>query len=228
MIDTWQSGDVTLYLGDCLEVLPTLAAGSVDAVVTDPPYGTKRNGIHDYSRWNLGEKTSKSWESKSWDDVFGDNRQFDPKQWLAFPVVVLFGANYYWNELPGRGCLVWDKTGGGKASASFKNDAELIWINNSQAVRIFRYMWNGYKRDGEIGEHYHPTQKPIELMKWIFTQAKIQQTATILDPFMGSGTTGVACVQTGRKFIGVEIDPGYFEIAKKRIAQAQLQIRMEL
>jgi DNA modification methylase len=105
-------------------------------------------------------------------------------------------------------------------------DCELAWTSHKKAVRKFAYMWNGMIKQ-KPEERYHPTQKPLALMLWVL-ENYTNEGNTIFDPFMGSGTTGVACVQTGRNFIGCEIDPGYFEIAKKRIEAAQLQIRMEI
>jgi len=104
-------------------------------------------------------------------------------------------------------------------------EAELAWTNVIGATRVFRNLWSGILRSSEKGEYYHPTQKPIELMEWCLRFVK--EDGAILDPYMGSGSTGVACVKTGRDFIGIEIDHGYFEIAKQRIAEAELQPRLE-
>jgi site-specific DNA-methyltransferase (adenine-specific)/modification methylase len=106
------------------------------------------------------------------------------------------------------------------------SDCELIWTNQDTHIKQYEYMWAGVCRQGEAGEIVvHPTQKPISLMKWILVEIT-NNIDTILDPFMGSGTTGVACVQTGRKFIGIEIDEKYFDIACKRIRDAQQQMRL--
>ena len=98
------------------------------------------------------------------------------------------------------------------------SEAELAWTNVRGSVRVFRYLWSGILRDGEKGQHHHPTQKPVALMQWCL--GFVQSARTILDPFAGSGTTGVACVELGRKFVGIEIDPVYFDIACRRIEQA--------
>jgi site-specific DNA-methyltransferase (adenine-specific)/modification methylase len=206
---------VTLYLGDALEILPTLEAGSVDAVVTDPPYGTERDEIHNNARWN-NSGGKKAWESKKWSAIVGDNTPFDPVQLLRFKRLCLWGSNWYADKLPHRrGLLIWDKTGCGKARAEFKNDCEVAWTTETDAVRIFHHMWNGYKRDSEIGEHVHPTQKPILLMEWCLSFFPDSQ--AILDPYTGSGTTGVACIRTGRRFIGIEIEEKYCAIAANRL-----------
>ena len=214
----WHSGDVTLYLGDCLEVLPMLEAGSVDAVVTDPPYGCN---------YRLGKPGSRDRWPRAFVDtpIIGDDQPFDPAPWLPFPVVVLFGANHFSDRLPvSRGWIYWDKRE--KMKPTDFGDGELIWTNQDHVIRCFRHRWRGVIRASQNGErHHHPTEKPIALMAWIVEQYTTPA-AIILDPFMGSGTTGVACVQTGRKFIGIEISEEYFRIAQKRIMEAQSQIRI--
>jgi site-specific DNA-methyltransferase (adenine-specific)/modification methylase len=210
---------VDLRLGDCLSILPTLAAGSVDAVVTDPPYGVNyQHNFYDGGKWITRHHNT---------PIYGDDKPFDPTPFVSFDTVVLFGAHNFSNKLPSsRGWIVWDKRPGMKEAD--QGDCELIWTNKNRPIRKFEYLWNGVQRDGELNQiHLHPTQKPIALMKYLIN-GFTNPGDTILDPFMGSGTTGVACVQTGRNFIGIEIKPEYFEIAKKRIEQAQLQMVMPI
>jgi site-specific DNA-methyltransferase (adenine-specific) len=206
--------DVTLYCGDCLDILPTL--GKVDAVVTDPPYGIG---------YSPSQNSVKAWGLKTFFGsvvVSGDDLPFDPTPFLAFPVIVLFGANHYASKLPSSSeWVIWDKRDG-MTSNDFA-DCEMIWTNGKRVARVFRHRWSGALRDTERGEiREHPTQKPVALMEWLI-QRYTNPGDIVLDPFMGSGTTGVACVRTGRRFIGIEIDPGYFAIAQRRIAEAQLQ-----
>jgi len=209
MVEPVIIGNATLYLGDCRDILPTL--GKVDAVVTDPPYGIGEAAGKNKSRGNLA--TAKDYGNDTWDN-------HPPSKELMSLVLntaklhVIFGGNYF--ELPPTSCwLVWDKINGENDFA----DCELAWTNLPKAVRRIRYLWNGMLRaNGELrGDH--PTQKPIGVMKWCIEQLP-KDTQTILDPFMGSGTTGVACVKLGRKFIGIELEPKYYEIAKKRILDA--------
>jgi site-specific DNA-methyltransferase (adenine-specific) len=208
---------VDLRLGDCLEIMKTLAGslGIVDAVITDPPYGV--NFTVGYAGLRYG-----GYVKHVDKPIIGDNKTFDPAPFLRFPVVIFCGANNFSHLLPGsRGWIYWDKRPGMKRNDF--GDGELIWTNQDRVIRKFEYMWNGVLRAGEVGEeHYHPTQKPVSLMSWLL-QEYTKPGDTILDPFMGSGTTGVACVQTGRNFIGIEIDPGYFAIAEKRIHDALQQ-----
>ena len=126
----------------------------------------------------------------------------------------------YGITLPPTSCwLVWDKLNGDNDFA----DCELCWTNWHKAVRRLQWRWNGMIRQGNE-ERYHPTQKPIGVMKWVIELCP--KSETILDPFMGSGTTGVAAIQMGRKFIGIEREPKYFDIACKRIEQASRQVDM--
>jgi len=209
--------DVTLYLGDCLDILPTL--GRVDAVVTDPPYGIDES--RKASRRTANAKPDERWRGRvptnytfgTWDDE--RKQQHVDLALVMTQMAIVWGGNYY-DLPPASKWLVWDKCNG----ASDFADCELAWTNIGGATRLFRWLWNGFQKE-KPEDRVHPTQKPIALMEWClsFLPADI----TVLDPFMGSGTTGVACVRTGRRFIGIEIDPGYFAIAERRIREAQLQ-----
>lgn len=203
-------GDATLYLGDCMDILPTLE--KVDAVITDPPYGINENSAKVASRVKLA--AAKDYGEFNWDkeppaaELIQAIR--DKGECQAF-----FGGNYF--GLPATSCwLVWDKLNGDNDFA----DCELCWTNWPKAVRRLQWRWNGMIRQGNE-ERYHPTQKPLEVMKWVIELCPKAQ--TILDPFMGIGTTGVAAIQLGRKFIGIEREPKYFDIACKRIEQAVAQ-----
>jgi len=204
--------DVKLYLGDCLEILPTLEAGSVDAVITDPPYGIKiiNGGGRGINGWRDYKSDGRWDETRPPKDIFDLMLQQDN--------VIIWGGNYFTDYLPPSSqWLIWDK---GQRDFSLA-DFEMAWGSKDKAGRIF-----DYPRVRMISENgLHPTQKPIALMKWCIELAT-NAGDTILDPFMGSGTTGVACVQTGRNFIGIEIDPNYYAIAEKRIKEAQLQMRL--
>jgi site-specific DNA-methyltransferase (adenine-specific)/modification methylase len=203
-------GYATLYLGDCMDILPTL--DKVDAVITDPPYGINENSKKVASRGKLA--SPKDYGDFDWDKAPPTDNLIElirtKGQYQAF-----FGGNYF--TLPPTSCwLVWDKLNGDNDFA----DCELCWTNWHKAVRRLQWRWNGMIRQGNE-ERYHPTQKPLEVMKWVITLCP--KSETILDPFMGSGTTGVAAIQMGRKFIGIEREPKYFDIACKRIEQAVAQ-----
>lgn len=208
--------DVTLYHGDCLDILPTL--GQVDAVVTDPPYGINWDT-------NLARFTGKRKHGglgRNYDAfIRGDDAPFDPSPWLKYDNVVLWGYHHFSARLPSGSVLVWIKRFD-SAFGSFLSDAELAWMKGGYGVYCKRDM----SLLGETNDRAHPTQKPVSLMEWCMDKAKVPIGAIVLDPFMGSGTTGVACVRTGRRFIGIEIDPTYYAIAERRIREAQAQSRL--
>lgn len=207
----------TLHLGDCLEYMRGMEAGSVDAVITDPPYGIKHRRGNTEDR---GRGLPKHVDFK----IIGDDKPFDPTFFLGFKTVVMFGANNFCANLPAGGWSFWHKRPD-MAENDF-GDGELIWDNSKHAVKYIRHMWNGVLRDSEVGEEsYHPTQKPVSLMLALIDKFT-SEGDTIFDPFMGSGTTGVACMKLGRNFIGCEIDPNYFKIAEHRIEQASRQLSM--
>ena len=206
-------GNATLYLGDCMDILPTL--GKVDAVITDPPYGINENHKKAASRVKLA--AVKDYGEFDWDRHPPSNDLIDQIRSKA-EYQAFFGGNYF--GLPATSCwLVWDKLNGDSDFA----DCELAWTNWPKAVRRLQWRWNGMIRQGNE-DRFHPTQKPLGVMKWVIELCP--KSDSILDPFMGSGTTGVAAVQMGRKFIGIEREPKYFDIACRRIEDAQRSVDM--
>ena len=202
-------GDCRLILGDCRDILPTL--GKVDAVVTDPPYGI------DYGRAG-GFNPSHGWgpwyANVAWDVDRPDKAIFDAMLQLSAHQII-WGGNYFTDFLPpSMQWIVWDK---GQRDFSLA-DFEMAWSSQNKAARIFDYARKKALLDGKE----HPTQKPVELMKFCIEllPAKFK---IILDPFMGSGTTGVACVKLGKSFIGIEREQSYFDIACRRIEKAYNQ-----
>jgi len=206
---------ITIYHGDCRDILPHLP--KVDLVLTDPPYGINHpTNYHDRGRGKLAV-------CANYAPVHDDDKPFDPSPFIKWPCI-LWGANYYSHLLPpSSGWLLWDKRVQEGKGVNDQADGELAWSNYIKGVRIFRYMWNGFWRDGERGLSYHPTQKPVRLMQWCLT-FKWTPTGTILDPFMGSGTTLVAAKQLGRKAIGIEIEKKYCDIAIDRLRQEVLPL----
>lgn len=210
-----QIGACTLYLGDCRDVLPTL--GKVDAVVTDPPYGIGEAAGKNKTRTNMA--VAKDYGDDEW-----DNEPITDELMALVRAVgrhqVIFGGNYY--HCPPASCwLVWDKLNGDNDFA----DCELAWTNLPKAVRRIRYLWNGMIRANGEARGDHPTQKPIGVMSWVLGQLPAE-TRTILDPFMGSGTTGVACALAGMTFTGIEREARYFDAACRRIEEAYKQPRL--
>jgi len=182
---------------------------NVDAVLTDPPYGIGKDG---QKRTKGGHGGRKEYEFKNWDSERPSEATFKEILRIA-PDLIIWGGNYFADLLPATGqWLVWDK--GQRINQS---DGELAWTNKNGALRIFTLNRVALMTDGA----QHPTQKPVELMQWCL--GFLRQGCCVLDPFMGSGTTGVACVRRGHSFIGIERDPEYFEIACERIKKAYRQ-----
>jgi len=197
-------GDCDLYLGDCLEVMPAL--GTVDAVVADPPYGIgglMKRSPSKKSTWH--NQSNFEWDMKPHET--GVNFLLS----MGIPTII-WGGNYF-KLPPKRGWLFWDKV-----TRNFTTGhCELAWTNLDQPIRGFN--WAATKTLPErVG---HPTQKPVALMEWCL--GFLPNAETILDPFMGSGTTLVACAKLGRKGIGIELDPEYFDIACRRVEEAYRQ-----
>lgn len=232
-------GNATLYLGDCREVMPGLRG--IDAIVSDPPYGI---GYQHSGAWTPGAMLNgleMMGETKT-EAITGDDEPFDPSHILSLflakgvshtanaPAIVLWGADHYKEKLPPGGrFLVWDKSLGMGAADLFV-DAEFAWSNRRNARNVFRLLWKGAMKGGTEGARFagkeHPTQKPIALMFWCLEYARIGIGKTVLDPYMGTGSTGVACMDSGRRFVGIEIEERYFAIACRRIEDAQRQERL--
>jgi DNA modification methylase len=202
---------IQIFLGDCRDILPTLEAGSVDLVLTDPPYGISHPT--DYKT----RKRAALAACRDYTPVYGDSEPFDPTPWLRWPCL-LWGANYYADRMPSSsGWVVWDKM---RPELLDQATAELAWSNFIKGVRVFRYLWHGMIRAGD-DVLVHPTQKPVALFLWILGLPWTPQ-GTILDPFLGSGTTLVAAKLLGRRAIGIEIEERYCEIAARRLDQEVL------
>jgi site-specific DNA-methyltransferase (adenine-specific) len=204
-------GRATLYLGDARDVLPTLPR--VDAVVTDPPYGIGIDGQKGSDRKD-GTRLRKHHDKLGWDNAPPSKELLsavlNSAQWA-----IIWGGNYFMDALPPqKAWLVWDKAQTGLSMS----DGELAWSNLPMVLRIKKmhrtHLWQE--------EPEHPTQKPVKLMRWCIGHLP-EPSQVILDPFMGSGSTGCAAVQMGRDFIGIEREPKYFEIAARRIEDAQRQ-----
>lgn len=219
-------GNAKLYLGDCREILPTLP--KVDGCITDPPYGIKEARGKNASRSKRGTSAhavpgkiiaSRDYGDEDWDDEILDEATMalirGSARWS-----VIFGGNYYAHP-PSKCWLVWDKLNGNSSYA----DCELAWTNLDKAVRRIKHMWNGMCREGMEPRGFHPTQKPLNVMAWSIEMLP-STCRTIIDPLMGSGTTGVAALRLGRDFIGIERSEKYFDIACRRVEDASRQTDM--
>lgn len=229
-------GNATLYLGDCRDILPELS--KVDSVITDPPYGQAYK-VNTFHKGGTRENSVVQRNGKTLmvrpnvhAEIDGDDAPFDPAHLLDLaPAVLMWGSHKFGHRLPQGRTLVWDKVPTGKVRS--QGDGETAWtnVNPDGPLRIFRLLWDGLCV-GEGARHevtagqkrHHPMQKPEALMRWCIQQ--VGEPASILDPYMGSGSTGVAALQMGRTFVGVESVPAYFDIACRRIEDAQRQGRM--
>lgn len=218
---------VELYLGDCREILPTLEPHA--ALVTDPPYGQDYK-VNTFYAGGKRENAVLQRNGKTlivspnvYHPIIGDKEPFDPSPWLQVaPEVLMWGAHKFADRLPPGGWLVWDKVPTGKVRD--QGDGEAAWINRDQPMRIYRLLWDGLcvgvgaRHEVTAGQkRYHPSQKPEALMFWCLGFIAGD---SILDPYMGAGSTGVAAVRLGKRFTGIEIDQHYFEIACRRISDA--------
>ena len=215
----YEHAGITIYHGDCRGVLPHVTA---DVLVTDPPYGigldTDFSSLAGTAEFN---RRHGKYTGRSHAPVHGDDKPFDPSPLLAAGLPsLLFGANHYHSRVPDCGDWhVWDKRDG--LGSNMLADCEFFWTSYpSGPSRIYRHKWLGYMRASEVGVHLHPTQKPVALMIWALS-LKCPE-GTVLDPFMGSGTTLVAAKNLGRRAIGIEIEERYCEIAAKRLSQEVL------
>lgn len=214
MSDPWKRkeviGDCTLYLADCREVAPYLPRKAT--IVADPPYGISYKSPSGKGKTLRGDYAV----------IQGDTEEFDPSPWLAWPQVCLFGANHFADRLPSSAkWLVWDKRAG--MTPNNNSDCELAWVKEGGSARLITHLWNGMLKASERDElRTHPTQKPVAVMEWVIDQV-CKPEDVVIDPYMGSGTTGIAAVRRGHPFIGVEMDETYFEVSLARISRAVAQ-----
>jgi len=186
---------VELHLGDCLEFMKNMPNKSIDLVLTDPPYGI---GI-------AKNPFRQKFEKKEWDNFIPTKEYFDEIFRISHNQII-WGGNYFTEHLPPSRCFyIWDKVQPEKFSSAM---VEMAWVSKQSPAKMFKQRVVAF-------EKFHPTTKPLNLMEWCLSY--FPNATTVLDPFMGSGTTGVACKNLNRNFIGIEKDEAYFEIARKRI-----------
>ncbi len=200
-------GDAILYLGDCRDILPTLPA--VDAIVTDPPYGIGFAAQPTMYARKQGH-APRDWDSSP------PAPEVIAQLIAAAPKVAIWGGNHFALP-PSRGWLVWVKPD----SAPSMADVEFCWTNADVNARAFHKSVKSSAMEKDMVRGFHPTQKSVPLMEW--TIKHVKAAGTVLDPFAGSGTTGVACANLGLPFIGIEVERQYFEIACERITTAYSQ-----
>jgi DNA modification methylase len=213
----YEDGSVTIYHGDCRELLPHVEA---DAVVTDPPYGIGADRTQANRAGLQGGKAlapSRDYgELTHWDQVPPSSAEVEALLQVG-RYHVLFGGNYF-DLPPSRGWLVWDKETGSNRYA----DAELVWTDLDMAVRLVRFQWKGMLQ-AQKEPRFHPTQKPMPVMTWALGFLP-DDAKTVVDPYMGSGTTLKAAKGLGLRAIGIDREERYCEIAARRCAQDVLDL----
>ncbi|MEM7810525.1 MAG: site-specific DNA-methyltransferase [Planctomycetota bacterium] len=213
-------GPHRIYRGAWTDVIDEVR-GEVDALCSDPPYGMKANT--DSTRFSGGSGSGRN-RGRKWGPIVGDDRSFDPGPFLGFRRVALFGMNHFAARLPVGTTLVWVKRNDA-AFGKFLSDAELVWMKGGHGVYCRRVVSSPSKTifeacgkwPGQGGRSAHPTQKPLDIMDWVLRRLRVPAGGVVFDPFMGSGSTGVACVRLGLRFVGCEIVPEYFDAAAGRI-----------
>ena len=203
-------GDATLYLGDCMDVLPTL--GKVDAVITDPPFGVGNFVQTTGSLRGRGDSFAKA----------VDWNEFAPPQEF-FQIIkeksrhrIIWGANFFNCFEDKGGAIIWDKV---QPMSNFSK-ADIASCTHFQKTEIVRIPWTNFNVAREAKTD-HPCERPVQLYEWCINY--LPKINSVLDPYLGSGSCGVAAMRAGKKFIGIEREPKYFEIACKRIEQATKQ-----
>ncbi len=221
-MDKWLN---KIICGDCLEVMKDIPDKSVDLVLTDPPYGIniasngKVGGNKPFGNSQGKVINAVDYKPQAW-DKFTPSKEYFQEMMRVSKNQIIFGGNYFIEHLHNSSCwIVWDKDNSGNFA-----DCELAWTSFKTAVRKIKYRWNGMLQENMKEKEYrfHPTQKPIGLFEWILDNYS-ERGMTILDPFLGSGTTAIAALNTGRFFIGIEKEPKYVEIARQRVKAAQAQ-----
>jgi site-specific DNA-methyltransferase (adenine-specific)/modification methylase len=211
---------IEIVNADCYTLLDGWPSDA--ALVTDPPYGIgivrggKIGGTsRDVKRWSGQINTPAH-------PIHGDDRMFDPDPFLRFATVCLWGANHYASRLPDSPCwLVWYKRVNGQENKFA--DCELAWTNRDAPARCVQHLWMGMLRDSEMREHWHPTQKPVRVCAWCLRTLALPSDTLVIDPFMGSGSIGVACHRAGLRYLGVEIDPEHYATARARLLRETAQ-----
>nr|DAP86335.1 MAG TPA: adenine-specific methyltransferase [Caudoviricetes sp.] len=195
--------------GDCLEYMRQLPDKSIDLIVTDPPYGKKA----DKGTNGFGQAKNRRYAG-GWDNKRPEKEVFDEMRRISKNMVI-FGANYFADMLPSSNCWIfWDKKGEVKFQNPFA-DGELIYTTFKKPVKRIVFRQQGFITDSK-DERYHPTQKPSELVAQLIEMFS-DEGGIIFDPFIGSGTTAIAAIRTGRKYIGCEINEEFWQICEERI-----------
>jgi hypothetical protein len=217
--DGWEllSDSVAIRCADCYTLVKDWPSDA--ALVTDPPYGIE---YVSFGGRGVAGPSAFAGDAIAGDAIAGDANPFDPLPFLGFATVCLWGANHFAPRLPTVGkWLVWDKRCG-VTPERMQADCELAWCNQKGAARVFRHVWDGMIRDSERGPRVHPMQKPVSLLEWCLGVCGVTD-GLVIDPFMGSGSMGIACIRAGLRYMGVEIAPEHYATARERLKRELAQ-----
>jgi len=215
---------INLYNEDCLEAMKRMEDGKYDLAIVDPPYGINMDGDiygerKPSKKWNRPQK--KDYDNKQWDNKRPSKEYFDELIRISKNQII-FGGNYFTDLIPvSGGWFVWDKGINENMTLSM---GELAWISKTNSVKIKKFLWSGFAKCEEVNR-IHPTQKPVELYRWIL-QNYAKKGDTILDTHLGSGSIAIACHDMGYSLDGYELDTDYFEAASKRLREHQRQLKL--
>lgn len=194
---------------------------AADVLLTDPPYGINyRVNERKAGTRGAGLIATKAIQTAAKGPIAGDDAPFDYAPWHGFTTQAIFGADHFAVSLPvGGKWIIWDKRRG--SARDSHSDCEMVWTNRPGASRVHGQKWRGVVREGEENcsrsKKLHPNQKPVALLQYVLEELKVGPRQLIADPFMGSGSSGVAALRMGCSFIGCEVDPNYFAIARERL-----------
>jgi site-specific DNA-methyltransferase (adenine-specific) len=223
-------GCCELILADSQTMLAEERLPPFDALLTDPPYGIGYESRHNTRRFDPNNPWTLYLRQENFRPIAGDDAPFDPRPWLALAgerPVCLWGANHYHHHLPPGGrWLVWDKREGNRPNR--QADCEMAWTGTPGQTRLYSHLWSGLLRRGEENlssgaVKLHPHQKPVAVMSWMLSECGIRPGMTVLDPYMGSGSLGVACLRRGIGYVGIEIDPEHYTVACQRLSREARQ-----
>ena len=217
-------GNIKLYNADCMEVMKTFKDKQFDLAIVDPPYGIGENGQRNVTgdRPTVKWKNPKSKHYKTFDDSEIPSEQYFNELFRVSKNQIVWGGNYFTEFLkPSKGWLVWDKQADIKEHLSM---CELAWSSFDRKCNKFEYLWAGFKKKHQV-ERIHPTQKPVQLYKWIL-QNYAKEGDTILDTHFGSLSIGIACYDLKFDLTAIELDKDYYEQAKQRLINHQRQLTL--
>ena len=219
----YEENGITIYHGDCRDILPSLP--KVDLVLTDPPYGKLAGASADGGSKAIGGKgfVEANKYDLSWDTYTINHPDLD-LIFLHGMNYIIWGANYFWDHFkPTNSLIVWDKKCQNGWDDTF-SDGEIAISSYGKKLTIYRQLWVGALKSGETVKRQHPTEKPPELMRWILGTYITEPFKTVIDPFMGSGTTLRAAKDLGKNCIGIEINEQFCDIAVRRLQQEVLPL----